>query len=110
MGALPDVTAATSSFMILFTAFGSIIQFAIAGRIIPDYGMFFSVIGLLSSVVGQSVLGYFVQKYNRRSYIIFVTVLIIFLSTTLLFVSGLFRLLVQIRVGASLGFSNICDD
>jgi len=106
---LPSVTAATASYMILFTSIASSVQFAILGRVLWDYGGVFTVMGFLSAFVGQTVLNLLVKKYNKKSCIILFIVIIIGLSTLLLGVSSGIDVAEQIKNDAYMGFSSYCS-
>jgi len=107
-GILPNVAAATSSFMILFTSVSSCILYIVLGRIPLGYGVFYSILGFVSSFVGQTGLDYLVNKYNRKSYIVFSVVIIITIATILLSIAGTYNLVRKIEKGQSLGFTDYC--
>jgi uncharacterized membrane protein YfcA len=105
---LPEVTAATSSFMIMFTALAAVVQYIIAGRIVLDYGVYFATVGVVSSVLGQTTLTWFIRKYKKQSLLVFITAFIISASTVLLFISGLQTIITQFQAGVSMGFHSFC--
>jgi uncharacterized membrane protein YfcA len=105
---LPEVTAATSSFMIMFTALAAVVQYIIAGRIVLDYGVYFATVGVVSSVLGQTTLTWFIRKYKKQSLLVFITAFIISASTVLLFISGLQTIITQYQAGVSMGFHGLC--
>jgi uncharacterized membrane protein YfcA len=92
----------------LFTSASSTIQFAIANRILWDYGVLFILIGLFTSAFGQTVLTVIVAKYGRRSIIVWIIVGIIILSAILLVVVGGIDLQNRLSSGGSVGFKSIC--
>jgi uncharacterized membrane protein YfcA len=108
MQVLPEIVAATSTYMILFTSLSAVVQFAVLGRIIWDYAGVYCVIGFISAIVGQSVLSYIVKKYNKTSIIIFCIVAVIGCSVILLGVTGIMRFADQVSHGAYLGFNPYC--
>ncbi|EGC31962.1 hypothetical protein DICPUDRAFT_89425 [Dictyostelium purpureum] len=87
MGLSPDVTAATSSYMILFTSASSAIQYILVGKLRWDYGIVYYAIGFISCFVGTQTLIWIVKKYQRRSYIVFLIGAVISVSTILLVVT-----------------------
>jgi len=105
---LPAVTAATASYMILFTSISACVQFAVLQRILWDYGGTLTVIGFFAATIGQTVLTWLVKKYNKKSYIVFCVVLIIGLSTILLSITGSQRATDQLRFDAYMGFNPYC--
>ncbi|GAM18396.1 hypothetical protein SAMD00019534_015710 [Acytostelium subglobosum LB1] len=84
MGLSPDIVAATSSFMILFTSASSAFQYILLNKLALDYGLVYYIIGFVACFVGTQTLIWVVKKYKRRSYIIFLISSIIILSTILL--------------------------
>ncbi|KYR00255.1 hypothetical protein DLAC_03418 [Tieghemostelium lacteum] len=87
MGLSPDVTAATSSYMILFTSASSAIQYILVGKLRLDYGVVYYFIGFISCFIGTQTLIWVVNKYKRRSYIVFLIGAVIAVSTVLLCVT-----------------------
>ncbi|KAM9983952.1 hypothetical protein ACTFIY_000669 [Dictyostelium cf. discoideum] len=87
MGLVPDVTAATSSYMILFTSASSAIQYILVGKLRWDYGIVYYVIGFVSCFIGTQTLIWIVKKYQRRSYIVFLIGFVITFSTILLVIT-----------------------
>ncbi|KAN0034117.1 hypothetical protein ACTFIV_000601 [Dictyostelium citrinum] len=87
MGLVPDVTAATSSYMILFTSASSAIQYILVGKLRWDYGIVYYVIGFVSCFFGTQTLIWIVKKYQRRSYIVFLIGFVITFSTILLVIT-----------------------
>uniref|UniRef100_A0A6B2L3R1 Uncharacterized protein n=1 Tax=Arcella intermedia TaxID=1963864 RepID=A0A6B2L3R1_9EUKA len=108
LNVLPAVTAATSSYMILFTSLAAAAQYAILSRILWDYGGTLLVLGFISGIIGQLGLNWVVKKYNKMSLIIFTIVLIIGCSTILLGVTGGLRVLNKMRHSAYMGFNHYC--
>jgi len=107
-GVLPEVAAATSSFMILFTSLAAIIQFSILGRIITDYAIWFGIIGFLCSLLGQAFLTRLVKKYQKTSFIVFCISAIIAVSTILLITIGVMDIVADIKAGQTFGFNSPC--
>eukprot|EP00026_Physarum_polycephalum_P007771 Phypoly_transcript_07837.p1 GENE.Phypoly_transcript_07837~~Phypoly_transcript_07837.p1 ORF type:complete len:476 (+),score=19.90 Phypoly_transcript_07837:130-1557(+) len=87
LGLPPEVVAATSSYMILFTSISASVQYIIIGSVMWDYGAVLFGIGLIASFAGQTLLYWLVERYNRKSYIIFVIAVVIGVSAVLLIVS-----------------------
>ena len=70
LGMRPEVSTATSSFMVFFTASISVLQYAIAGKVNFDYGMWTVMFSLVGSCLGIMVLRRVVDKYKRSSIIV----------------------------------------
>jgi len=107
-GVLPQVAAATSSFMILFTSLAAIIQYGILGRIVTDFAIWFGIIGFLCSLLGQAFLTRLVRKYHKTSLIVFCISAIIAVSTILLIVVGIMDIVAGIKAGQTFGFNSPC--
>jgi len=105
---LPEVAAATSSFMILFTSVAAIIQFTILDRMIPDYSIWFAVLGFACSLLGQFLLTRIVKKYRKTSLIVLCVAAVIALSTVLLVTIGIMNIMEDVRAGLSFGFRSAC--
>jgi len=109
LGVLANVSAATSSFMILFTSASSIVQFAALGLIPYDYGLFLFVVGFFYGHVGQSFLNFIVKKYNRKSIIVISVVFIVGISAILLLGSQIYNYVnMPTNVTISYGFRQYC--
>lgn len=106
LGISPDVTAATSSYMILFTSLSSSIQYILLGKLVWDYGLVLFILGLMASFLGQTFLNYLVHKYGRKSYIIFSVAFVIATSTLLLVITEAVDLF---KAGGNHGFVWVCS-
>jgi len=107
IGLPPEVVAATSSYMILFTSISASIQYILIGKIMWDYGIVLFSIGFVASLFGQTALNWLVAKYERKSYIIFVIALVIAVSAVLLVISEVVQFM---TMGGSNSFSWTCPD
>jgi len=105
LGMSADVTAATSSYMILFTSLSSSIQYIVIGKLPWDYGVVLFFIGVIASFIGQTVLNMIVARYNKKAYIIFVIAFVIGTSAVLLVVT---EGLAFFTTGGNNNFSWIC--
>lgn len=81
MGLPPQVVAATAAYMLFWTTASTSIQFGIMGEMLWDYGALLFVVGVLSSIVGQEVLSWFVAKYKKQYFITILIALVIGFST-----------------------------
>ncbi|KAG1693443.1 hypothetical protein DVH05_023526 [Phytophthora capsici] len=113
-GVLPPVQSATASFMILFTASSTTLQFAINGQFPGefqfDYMLWFAFVGFLGGFCGLKCVGYFVKKYKRESIMVYMLAATIGLSAVAMGAIGLRSTLVDIQNGVHLGFHGICDN
>ncbi|KAG2382157.1 hypothetical protein C9374_005359 [Naegleria lovaniensis] len=107
LGVDPLVASATASFMILFTASISSIQFVILGTLPLDYGLWFFVFGLLAGMVGQILL-HFVFAKKRKSLVVFCVALIIFISTLCMTGFGIYNAVIRLQNNMYMGFHSPC--
>jgi uncharacterized membrane protein YfcA len=71
IGMQPEVAAATSSFIIVFTALSTVVQYFIIGAVPIKSGAWYGSIGLISAIVGQFAISAIVKKYKKSSIISF---------------------------------------
>jgi len=83
-GVHPAVAAATSACMILFTSATATVSYTIFGLLKYDYALMCFIIGLLATIVGQTVMTVLMKRYQRNSYIAFSIGFVVALSTLLM--------------------------
>lgn len=66
----PQVSSATSLFLVLFSTLAGAIQYWLAGVLNVAYSSFLDVVAVLAAVLGTTVVTWAVQKYHRTSIII----------------------------------------
>jgi len=108
MGATPMVQSATSSFMILFTASSTSIQFIILGLMPYDYALWYFCWGFAATFVGNLYINHLVKKYKKQAIIILLLTIVIGLSAILLAVSGTITIIDTIAAGHPSTFTSIC--
>eukprot|EP00164_Ancoracysta_twista_P007465 GFYU01010600.1.p1 GENE.GFYU01010600.1~~GFYU01010600.1.p1 ORF type:complete len:640 (+),score=126.69 GFYU01010600.1:458-2377(+) len=97
MNILPQVAAATSSFMIMFTSSATTIQYLIMGRLHYAQGIWYCAIGALASITGNILINRYVSQAGRASYIILTVAGVLALSTVLLATSGILQQVLILR-------------
>ena len=70
-GVHPAVASATSACMILFTSSTATLSYVMFDLLLYDYAAGCLVIGVLATLVGQTIMAILMKKYNRNSYIAF---------------------------------------
>ena len=93
MGVHPLVAAATTAVMIMFTSTAATTMFIAFGTLTWDYAFYLFFIGLTATVVGQIVVGYFVHKYKRYSYITISIGLVVLISTVLMGLESVYTIM-----------------
>jgi len=71
MGILPQVTAATTSFMVLFTSSSVSFQFLVFGLLDWRVGVWFFMVGLVAAFFGQVLLELVMKRHRKQSWIAF---------------------------------------
>jgi hypothetical protein len=77
--------------------------------VIPDYAIWFIIVGFFCSLLGQSLLTKLVHKYHKHSLIIICIALVIAVSTILLISIGVMNIVNDIKAGESFGFNSPCE-
>lgn len=100
MGVHPAVVAATSSAMIMFTSLGTTSSFLIFGLILKDFAIFAFCIGFTASLTGQFLMKRARQArsasgrvFERNSFLAFAIGGVVLLSSLLLTVQYVFKIL-----------------
>ncbi|KAG7389583.1 hypothetical protein PHYBOEH_007401 [Phytophthora boehmeriae] len=113
-GVLPVVQSATASYMILFTASSTTLQFAINGQFPGelqfDYMTWYALVGCLGGLCGLKCVSFFVKKYKRESIMVYTLAATIGLSAVAMGFIGLQTTLSDLENGVHLGFHGICDN
>jgi len=84
LGVLPAQIPATSGLMILLTSSVAIIQYLALGRIPYDYLLWFVCVGFIGGVSGHLGIRYFIKKYKKQSFIVFLLGILIFAGMVVL--------------------------
>mmetsp|Transcript_53696 Transcript_53696/g.112039 ORF Transcript_53696/g.112039 Transcript_53696/m.112039 type:complete len:573 (-) Transcript_53696:79-1797(-) len=108
LGMLPIVSTTTSGFTVLFTASSTTLQFLIMGQLQADYAAFFCTVGIVAGGVGNTVVGYFVNKYKKTWFIVAILTFILFLSAFLMGYAGYVRHMAALAHGKNLGARALC--
>ena len=80
LGVEPSVAAATSSFMIVFTASSSVLQYSLLGRLSGQYVFFYGLVGFAGGMMGQKIISHLVQKHRKQSILVFLLAFITLFS------------------------------
>ncbi|KAL9647295.1 hypothetical protein ABK040_011662 [Willaertia magna] len=108
LGVDPSVGAATAAFMIFFTSSISTVQFAIVGRLPWDYGLLFGLTGFIAGILGYFFVTYLIERWGKKSILIFCVTLITGSATLLMGGVGIYDIVKDIRTGVYMGFNNPC--
>ncbi|CAO1946232.1 unnamed protein product [Urochloa humidicola] len=108
IGINPQTAAATSSFMVLFCASMSMVQFLLLGMKGIAEASVYAGICFVASVVGLVVIERAIRKSGRVSLIVFLVTAIMALSTVIVTYFGAQDVWIQYTSGAYMGFKLPC--
>ena len=80
MGMPPKVASASGMYMIIFATGASTFTYIIAGMLRPDYSLWVGGFNILGTIAGMLALNAIMKKMNRQSPLVFLLVLIFFIS------------------------------
>ena len=92
MNVHPLVASATVAVMIFFTAVVATTSFIAFGILIWDYAWMFFFLGLISTAIGQFVVSYLIEVYERYSFVSLSIGAVVSISTVLMCLQGIFSL------------------
>jgi len=84
VGMIPEVVVATSSITTFFSSIISTINYILVGKLLINYGLLYSFISALGSILGLKLSNIILSRFKRQSIIIFIVSLILFTSIILL--------------------------
>lgn len=109
IGMRPEVTAATSSFIIFFTSSLSMIQYSVAGLIYYYYGLLLFGVAFIGSALGVIIVKKIVVKYDRASIIVICMAFILGISAVVILYYGISNFIDQQNKGTvQYGIKSIC--
>lgn len=108
LGLHPEVSSATSSFMILFTSSISVFQYLVINRLKLDYALVYFINGFFSAVIGEIFISYPASKYKMTFLIVSSIAIVIGLSTFLMGGVGLYQFIVDVTEEANIWFKSPC--
>ncbi|KAL8460202.1 hypothetical protein ACS0TY_031929 [Phlomoides rotata] len=108
LGIKPEVTAATSSFMILFTSTMSAIQYLLLGMEQIYGALIYTAICFIASLVGLTIIQQALLKHGRPSLIVFSVGTVMALSIVFMTSFGAIDIWRDYISGQSMGFKKPC--
>ncbi|XP_010458554.1 PREDICTED: uncharacterized protein LOC104739794 [Camelina sativa] len=108
IGIAPEVTAATCSFMVLFSSSMSAIQYLLLGMEHAGTAAIFALVCFVASLVGLMVVKKVIAKYGRASIIVFAVGIVMALSTVLMTTHGALNVWNDFVSGRYMGFKLPC--
>jgi len=108
MGILPEVSAATAAYMILYTAASATVTYAAFRQVKLEFSMILFPCGLVFTAIGQIMINSYIKKTNHASVVVFIIATIVGLSTLLMGYQSGVTAYDQIQNGA--GLRGICEN
>ncbi len=111
LGVRPEQSAATSSFMILFTSSIAVIQYSTANRVNTQYGILLLLAAFIGSSSGIFVVKRLVDKYRRPSFVVFTLAIVLGLAGIIIPVYGISSIIQSYNNGTgNFGFKDLCTE
>lgn len=108
LGLPPQVSSATATFAMTFSASMSVVEYYLLKRFPVPYALYFALVASLSALVGQHVVRKVISVLGRASIIVFILASTIFMSAISLGGVGIASMVEKIENKEYMGFENIC--
>lgn len=109
LGYRPEVSTASSSFVVLFTAFVSTIQYIINNSIDFYYGVWLFVTSICGSAIGTFLILRAIAKFKRVSIIVLMLAAVMIISLIGIPLFGILEIIRKINQGKfKYGFGSFC--
>ncbi|WVY92970.1 hypothetical protein V8G54_032058 [Vigna mungo] len=108
VGIKPEITAATCSFMVLFSATMSALQYLLLGMEHVEAALILAIMCFVASLLGLLVVQRAIRKYGRASIIVFSVSIVMFVSNVLMTSFGAIKVWADYESGAYMGFKLPC--
>ncbi|GLI67502.1 hypothetical protein VaNZ11_011704 [Volvox africanus] len=108
IGVQPQVTAASSGAMVLFSSSAALIQFALLHRLNGAYAGVFAAASLVAGVAGTHAVARAIKRSGRPSIVVLALAGVMGIGTVCVAIFGLHQAANQLRTG-ELGFAGICN-
>ncbi|CAL9117377.1 unnamed protein product [Musa textilis] len=108
IGIPPQTAAATSTFMVMFSASMTTVKYMILGMIQVDRASVYAVLCFAASAIGSMVMNRIVLKSGRASPIVFTVTAVMAVSTTTIICYGAIDVWREYTGGKYMGFKSSC--
>ncbi|WCJ40769.1 Sulfite exporter TauE/SafE family protein [Euphorbia peplus] len=108
LGVPPQVSSATATFAMTFSASMSVIEYYLLKRFPIPYALYFVAVSTVAAFIGQHVVRKIISILGRASIIIFILAFTIFVSAISLGGVGIANMIVKIENHDYMGFDSIC--
>jgi len=108
MGVVPQVSTATSSYLIFFTSSATTVQFLILGKLAWRHGLWYWGVGVLAAILGQYFVAEIIKKYKKQAFVNFLLATVIVISAALMITIEALSTYQSVRDHANMGFQQLC--
>ncbi|XP_074287682.1 sulfite exporter TauE/SafE family protein 3-like [Silene latifolia] len=108
IGIIPQVSSATATFVMTFSASLCVIEYYLLNRFPLLYAIYFASIAIIASLIGQFVVKNWIARAGRPSLIVFILSSIILVSAILLGGTGISDMIYKINHNEYMGFEDLC--
>ncbi|KAK1367743.1 sulfite exporter TauE/SafE family protein 3-like [Heracleum sosnowskyi] len=108
LGIPPQVTNATATFGMMFSASMSVVEYYLLKRFPVPYALYFIIVATIAAFIGQDVVRRVIDMLGRASIIIFILASTIFISALSLGGVGIVNMVGKIQRHEYMGFENLC--
>uniref|UniRef100_A0A5B7BRJ8 Sulfite exporter TauE/SafE family protein 3-like n=1 Tax=Davidia involucrata TaxID=16924 RepID=A0A5B7BRJ8_DAVIN len=108
LGIPPQVSSATATFAMTFSASMSVVEYYLLKRFPVPYALYFVAVATVAALVGQHVVRKIITILGRASLIIFILAFTIFVSAISLGGVGISNMIEKIEEKSYMGFDNLC--
>lgn len=109
MGIPPQVSSATATFAMMFSASMSVVEFYLLKRFPVPYALYFFTVATIAAVVGQHVVRKLISILGRASLIIFILASTIFVSAIVVGGAGMASMIEKFERKEYMGFESMCS-
>ncbi|THU48725.1 hypothetical protein C4D60_Mb06t02040 [Musa balbisiana] len=109
IGIPPQTAAATSSFMVMFSASMTTVKYIILGMIQVDRALVYAALCFAASAIGSMVMKGIIVKSGRVSPIVFTVIVVMAVSTTTIICYGAIDVWREYTSGKYMGFKSSCE-
>lgn len=108
LGIPPQVSSATATFAMTFSASMSVVEYYLLKRFPVPYALYFVAVAMVAALTGQHVVRKIINFLGRASLIIFILAFTIFVSAISLGGIGILNMIERMERKEYMGFEDIC--
>jgi uncharacterized membrane protein YfcA len=109
LGLPPQVSSATATFVMLFSASMSVVEYSLLGRLPRDHAIFLTTLAAVGALWGQSMVRRVILASGKTSIMIFMLATCIAFSAVILGLQGMLKVYEEWQAGSYMGFEDLCS-